>query len=206
MRQILLFSVLLTALFGCTNQSEPSLKNGDFLFLYAMDDSLSQAINTVTENSTERHYSHQGIVQISGGDTLVYHSAPNKGVVRDKLSAFRMDSEGNERGMDIYRMHDSMKKHLPVIWKRANILLGKPYNETYVMEDDGFYCSEFIYALYSTYNIFELEPMNFKNPETGTYPKAWIDHYQKLDMQIPEGKPGCNPNGMAKSPFLTKVH
>lgn len=206
MRQILLFSVLFTTFLGCTNESKHQLKNGDLLFLYATDDSLSQAINTVTENSAERHYSHQGIVQITGMDTLVWHSAPNKGVIREKLSAFRKDIDGTERGMDIYRMHDSMEKHLPVIWKRANVLLGKPYNSTYIMEDEGFYCSEFIYALYSTYGIFQLEPMNFKNPETGSYPQAWVEHYQKLGIQIPEGKPGCNPNGMAKSPFLQKVN
>jgi len=206
MRSIFLFSILVTGLLACNSTSTPAIKNGDFLFLYATTDSLSQAINAVTENSAERQYSHQGIVQIAGGDTMVWHSAPNKGVVRESLAAFRMDSEGNERGMDIYRMDDSMKKHLPVIWKRANILLGKPYNNTYIMEDDGYYCSEFIYAIYSTYGIFNLEPMNFKNPETGAYPQAWVDHYQKLGIQIPEGKPGCNPNGMAMSPFLQKIN
>jgi len=194
------------ALFACTSNSSKTLKNGDFLFLYATNDSFSQAINQVTENNEVRHYSHQGIVQIQGRDTIVWHSAPNKGVVREKLSAFRMDSEGNIRDMDIYRMHDSMQKHLPVIWKRASILLGKPYNESYVMEDDGYYCSEFIYALFSTYTIFTLEPMNFKDPETGTYPQAWVDHYQKLGVQIPDGKPGCNPNGMAASPQLRKIN
>ncbi len=205
MRFLYIFASTLLLITACGKNSA-RIQNGDHLFLYATDDSLSQAINTVTESEPGRNYTHQGLVQIEGKDTFVWHSAPEKGVVKESLSEFQNTQDGALRGMDIFRMPDSLQKHLPTIWKRANVLLGKPYNATYIMEDDGFYCSEFIYALFSTYGLFTLEPMNFKDPKTGTYPKAWIDHYQKLDIQIPEGKPGCNPNGMSRSPMLQKVN
>lgn len=189
---------------GCSKNEAP-LKNGDFLFLIASNEGLSHAINEVTEGDSIRNYSHQGLLQIQGTDTFVWHSAPGKGVVRESLSLFRSNEKGGLREMHVYRLHDSMTKALPVIWKRANVLLGKPYNETYVMEDDGYYCSEFVYALYSTYGIFALKPMSFRDEKTGEIPAFWLEHYQKLGIQVPEGKPGCNPNGMAASPYLTRV-
>lgn len=191
-------------LLGC-KKNNAALKNGDFLFLIASDEGLGQAINAVTEGDSIRNYAHQGLLQIEGTDTFVWHSAPKKGVVKESIRAFQTDDEGALRQMHVYRLPDSMSKHLPIIWKRANVLLGKPYNETYIMEDDGFYCSEFVYALYSTYGIFDLKPMTFTDEKTGQIPASWTEHYQKLGIQIPEGKPGCNPNGMAGSPYLRRV-
>lgn len=44
--------------------------------------------------------------------------------------------------------------------------------------------------------------MSFKNLETNTFHKGWIAHYKNLGIPIPEGKLGCNPNGMASSNTL----
>ena len=41
--------------------------------------------------------------------------------------------------------------------------------------------------------------MTFKNPQTGEFLAGWVDHYKKLGIPVPEGEPGCNPNGMAAS-------
>lgn len=200
----LIIPLALALLSACSNKSDFALKDGDMLFLVAADSGLSQAINEVTEHDSIRSYSHQGLLQIERNDTFVWHSAPGKGVVRERLNTFQQSESGALREMHVYRLHDTMSKHLPVIWKRAKVLLGKPYNETYIMEDDGYYCSEFVYALYSTYSVFELKPMKFGD-ENGQVPQAWIDHYSKLGIQIPEGKPGCNPNGMAASASLTRI-
>lgn len=201
-----LFVLALSGFIACqSSQKDTALKDGDHVFLVAKSDGLSDAINQVTPHDSVRNYSHQGIILIKAPDTLVWHSAPGKGVVCEPIDAFRKDDNGNLREMHVYRLPDTMQKHLPVIWKRANVLLGQPYNETYIMEDSGMYCSEFVYALYSTYPFFKLEPMTFKDPETGETPQAWIDHYSKLGLQIPEGKPGCNPNQMAKSPYFKRV-
>jgi hypothetical protein len=44
--------------------------------------------------------------------------------------------------------------------------------------------------------------MTFKDPATGGYYPGWVDYYAKLGVAIPEGEPGCNPNGMAASAKL----
>ena len=57
-------------------------------------------------------------------------------------------------------------------------------------------------------SVFTLEPMSFKNSETNTFHKGWITHYKNLGIAIPEGKLGCNPNGMANSnalKFIKKI-
>jgi len=44
--------------------------------------------------------------------------------------------------------------------------------------------------------------MTFKDIETNDFHPGWIEHYDKLGIEIPEGLPGCNPNGMAASENL----
>jgi hypothetical protein len=74
-----------------------------------------------------------------------------------------------------------------------------------VLSDTSHYCSEFIYLAFEKDSIFALSPMTFKNPVTGEFDTTWVKHYQKLNMEIPEGFPGCNPNGMAASAKLFYV-
>ena len=73
------------------------------------------------------------------------------------------------------------------------------YNTTYILEDEGYYCSEYVYELFKKDSVFTLEPMTFKDPKTNEFHKGWIEHYQKLCIAIPEGKLGCNPNVRASS-------
>jgi hypothetical protein len=49
--------------------------------------------------------------------------------------------------------------------------------------------------------VFALYPMTFKNL-TGQTDTAWTTFYRKLHLDVPEGKLGCNPNGMAVSPKI----
>ena len=49
--------------------------------------------------------------------------------------------------------------------------------------------------------------MTFVNPKTGKTDVAW-EAFIKQNLEVPEGKPGCNPNGMVASPkikFLGKI-
>ncbi len=50
-----------------------------------------------------------------------------------------------------------------------------------------------------------LNPMTFKDPETGEFLPTWIEYYEKLGVEIPEGQPGCNPNGLASSDKLIRL-
>jgi hypothetical protein len=47
--------------------------------------------------------------------------------------------------------------------------------------------------------------MTFINPKTGKTDDFWINFYQQKNMEVPEGKLGCNPNGLAGSDKLIKI-
>jgi len=41
--------------------------------------------------------------------------------------------------------------------------------------------------------------MTFINPKTRKIDDFWISFYKKQNLEVPEGQPGCNPNGLAAS-------
>ena len=47
--------------------------------------------------------------------------------------------------------------------------------------------------------------MTFINPNTKTTDEYWIEFYQSKNTEVPEGKLGCNPNGISKSDKIYKV-
>jgi uncharacterized protein YycO len=190
------------SLLSCdTGFSRSDLQNGDILFTGpAMTNggNLSKAIDEVTQTDLATNYTHMGIVEAEGLQLWVIHAAPEKGVCRETLDQF-LESR---KVADVYRLKDTAQVFIPEALEHASRLLGLPYDSTYIIGGAAHYCSGLLYTLYEAHQVFELEPMTFKNPATGEYHPIWVEHYEALDMEIPEGLPGCNPNGLAASPHL----
>ncbi len=174
------------------------LQTGDLLFCSPTSGELSKAIDQVTQTGKETHFDHIGIVDIHNDTVYVLHAAPSKGVCRETLAHF-FYSYKEKVIISTYRLNDKYAKAIPAAIKKAYTLLGQPYNYSYILKDKGMYCSEYIYEIFAADSIFILNPMTFKNPQTGEFLTGWVDHYKKLGIPIPEGEPGCNPNGMAAS-------
>ncbi len=189
---------------SCT--SMPQIESGDIVFRGALSSNLSEAINEVTQTEKSTNYTHIGICAIEDGNVIVYHSDLGKGVVKEPLESFLSSEDSVGHNADLYRIKNRDPKQIENALSIAKSLIGKPYNTTYILEDEGYYCSEYIYEVYKTDSIFKLEPMSFKNSETNTFHKGWIEHYKNLGIAIPEGKLGCNPNGMANSDALEFIH
>ena len=49
-------------------------------------------------------------------------------------------------------------------------------------------------------------PMTFINPYTNETMDIWKEYYNKLNIKIPEGKPGINPGIMSISDKIEIVH
>jgi hypothetical protein len=47
--------------------------------------------------------------------------------------------------------------------------------------------------------------MTFIDPKTGKMNEFWQEFYQKKNLKVPEGEPGCNPNGLAASDKLERI-
>ena len=157
------------------------LENGDLIFV--KDDSdIGQAIQESTGN-----YSHVAIFL----DRQVYHATLEGGVLAQAPEDFF------EAGKvyDLYRYteidHEEVKK-------RAESLLGAPYNASFYLDGDGYYCSQFIAELLP---IFETIPMKFGDEEE-EISSFWEDYYRGLGLAVPLDQPGTNPSQLAQSPQL----
>jgi len=156
----------------------------------------------VTQTSKATNYTHIGVCNIEDGKVVVYHADLGKGVVKEPLELFMNSEDTLIYTIGLYRIKNIDKQHIENAITIAKSLVGNPYNTTYILEDEGYYCSEYIYEIFKKDSVFRLEPMTFKHTETNTFHKGWIDHYKDLGIPIPEGKLGCNPNGMASSDAL----
>ncbi|MHA7844184.1 MAG: YiiX/YebB-like N1pC/P60 family cysteine hydrolase [Winogradskyella sp.] len=192
--------IVLSLVLSCATST--TIKSGDILFRGTSQSDLSEAINEVTQTEKATNYTHMGICSVENGTIFVYHSDLGKGVVKEPLELFLKSEDASTYTADVYRIKNSTKPQVENAISKAKDLLGEPYNVTYILEDKGYYCSEYIYELFKEDSVFTLEPMTFKNTETNTFHSAWVTHYKELGIEIPEGKPGCNPNGMAASKTL----
>ena len=157
------------------------LETGDLIFV-SENTEMGQAIQASTGN-----YSHVAIFM--GG--LVFHATVEGGV----LAQSPEDFFEAEKVYDLYRYP---KIDLNEVKKRAENLLGAPYNASFYPDGAGYYCSQFIAELLP---IFETIPMKFGDEEQEISP-FWEDYYRGLGLAVPLDQPGTNPSQLAQSPYL----
>ena len=157
------------------------LENGDLIFV-SENTEMGQAIQASTGN-----YSHVAIFL----DGKVYHATVEGGVLAQSLEDFFEA----EKGYDLYRYTEIDDKEVK---KRAENLLGAPYNASFYPNGDGFYCSQFIAELLP---IFETIPMKFGD-DNQDISDFWRDYYRELGLAVPLDQPGTNPSQLAQSPRL----
>lgn len=202
------FLILSLILFQVSLAQTINLKEGDIIFCESYTEGLSEAINKVTQHQETKNYSHMGILEKTDETWYVLHAGFNNGSEKLSLKSFilsQTDSLKKPRALQVYRLKDEFRYSIPQAIKQAKAMLGKPYNHSYILNDTSYYCSDFIYRSFNEAEIFELNPMTFKNPGTNVYHQSWVDYYNALNLPIPEGKLGCNPNGMAASEKLEYV-
>lgn len=203
--KLLIFLLSLSGLFACQqHESQVELHSGDLLFRGSNSGNLSEAIDKVTQTSAETHFSHVGLVEVLDSGIFVLHASPVGGTCEVSIHEF-LHPEGDSVTVVAYRLKDQWQRTILAAITKAKQMLGKPYNFTYILSDTAHYCSEFVYLAFARDSVFELNPMTFKDPKTGDFFPTWIDYYQKMGIDMPEGLPGCNPNGMAASPKLERL-
>ena len=157
------------------------LENGDLIFVRE-DTEMGQAIQASTGN-----YSHVAIFL----DGFIYHATVEGGV----LSQSPEDFFEAEKAYDLYRYEEI---DCTEVKKRAESLLGSPYNATFYPDGNGYYCSQFVAEILPT---FETIPMKFGEGEQ-EISSFWEDYYRGLGLAVPLDQPGTNPSQLAQSPQL----
>lgn len=203
--RLLIISTFLIVLSGCRNSVSSGLKNGDLLFVTAKEAGLSGAINNVTQKQKNAAFDHIGILQKDKSGIFVLHAAPKGGSQKQSLKDFLKDQSEDGQKVVIYRLKPQFQKNIPDAIEKAHSMLGKPYNFNYILDENSYYCSDFIERAFRKNKIFKLEPMTFIDPKTGKINTFWEEFYAKKNLKVPEGEPGCNPNGLAASDKIERI-
>jgi hypothetical protein len=203
--------------FGCAqNIPEKSgsfqPQDGDLLFQDMNCGPLCDAIEKVTTGYQGMKFSHVGVVAREKGGRIVVIEAISSGVQATPLKTFlgrSFDSRHHPKVV-VGRLKEPYLHLVPSALKEAFALRGKPYDKVFVIGNDTYYCSELIYEIFLRANgnkpLFLLQPMTFKDPDTGVTLPAWKEYFAGLNVPVPEGWPGINPGAISRSPVLTIVH
>lgn len=201
MRTLLLLICLLTTTAFSTPAAALRLHDGDLLFVTAGDTGLSGAIDQATAKAGAPSFDHVGLLAHADGLAVVLH-ADEQGSRQQTLAGFLDAARARHRQVLVYRLERRYRDAIPGAIAQARRMLGKPYNVTYVQDEDSYYCSDFIERAFRARRVFALQPMNFKDPRTGQMPAYWTAFYRSKGMDVPQDLPGTNPNDMARSPAL----
>ncbi|MHC4488155.1 MAG: YiiX/YebB-like N1pC/P60 family cysteine hydrolase [Planctomycetota bacterium] len=205
------------AVFGCSRinfreDGSFALQPGDLLFQDIDCGSLCDAIEKVTTGFQGANFSHVGVVARDDGGNLVVIEAVSSGVEVTPLQTF-LDRSFDARGRPkvvVGHLKKPYRHLIPSVLKKALALKGKPYDKVFAIDNEAYYCSELIYEIFLRANgnspVFVLQPMTYKNPDTGETLAAWEEYFSELGVSIPEGQPGINPGGISRSPVLSIVY
>lgn len=175
---------------SCRTDTAP--QTGDLIFFTGGSSSMDDAISS----STGDGFVHVAIVEVdSEGTVWLIDATPQKGVSREKL----LEEKGN---MVLKRLKDSTGVAASV--QRAKGLIGSPYDFAFLPDNDAYYCSELVYECFlrpDGSHIFSCQPMNFLDSE-GNLPEYWKELFEKLQMDVPQGIPGTNPEDLSRSTTL----
>ena len=178
-----------------------ALKSGDLLFQSMNCGPLCEAINEVTSGYQGHDFSHLGLVYIKNDSILVIEASGSS----VKITPYETFKTYTAEKMFVGRLKRKYRALIPEAIAFALQQIGVPYDEEYVYNNGKYYCSELLYDAFLHANkkpLFDLFPMTFKSPKTEEYFEVWVDYYKKLNIEIPEGKPGCNPGGISTSDKL----
>lgn len=201
--------LILVCLFtSCTHSYKP--QTGDILFMDLDCGSFCQAIKKVTYGINGTHPSHVGVVYIHNNLSYVIE-ADTRGVVKTQLDSFlnrSLDAKGHPK-IFVGRLKEEYHEMIYPAMNRMLLLLGKPYDFAFDINNDRYYCSELLYRGFLTKTgepFFKPEPMTFNDPNTKTIFPIWADYFKNLNIPVPEGKPGLNPGGISRSDKLEIVY
>ena len=146
------------------------------------------------------NFSHVGIVSIIDGTPMVYEAYPPS-VQQIDLKVFlnRSLDINNKPKVIVGRLKKEYRKSITSAISFIENKVGTKYDEFFLYENNQFYCSELLYDAFLKDSIFELRPMNYKYQDSNEFQKQWINHFKKLDSEIPQGKLGINPGTMSIS-------
>lgn len=169
------------------------LKEGDIIFISSVDEDsdINDEIKNLCIGYDGMHFNHVGIYV--GNDKMV--EAAYKGVRKTDIIEF-LETAGEN--ILVGRIEDQ------TLARRSALLsldyVGLPYNHTYIECEEAFYCSQLIHHVYNIANegqFFEKHRLSYKDTKMREISRYWLDYYNNLGMDVPEGEPGSHPANLS---------
>ncbi|MCQ2260087.1 MAG: hypothetical protein MJZ77_01710 [Bacteroidales bacterium] len=195
--------------------------SGDLIFVRGINtEGMSAAISSATGEYTHvaivecpskrQVYEDQSIVPPRPKNIFVIESLPGKGVVRRPLEEFfddiyqqMPDTTFSVLSFLTY-MTLNINLDIPKVMERLHNLIGLPYDNEFMPDNNKYYCSELVYETYLDEDenpIFDLVPMNFKD-QSGKVIPYWQEYFDSLSILVPQNVSGTNPTQLSQSQFL----
>jgi cell wall-associated NlpC family hydrolase len=175
------------------------LKPGDLVFQNLDCGPMCDAIEAVTEGFSGQDFSHVALVCMHDGQLEVVE-AIGKGV---HFTTWDLFAKRTPHKMYVGRVQKQYQNLVKAAVAFSEKQIGLPYDDAFIYDNGKYYCSELVYDAYKSANhnkpFFTLYPMTYKQPGSDTFFPVWVDYFKNLHLDIPEGKPGCNPGGLSRS-------
>lgn len=199
---VILLFFFCAELLQAQSESLVDYQPGDLLFVSLRCGPLCDAIETVTVGYNNHKFSHVGMLVAQNGELRVLEAIGSV-VTTTKLDSFML--RGKNKALHA-RLLPKYQPYVSSAISYAITQLGMPYDDEFLPDNGKWYCSELIFEAFKQAKtptlLFNVEPMNFKDPIRKEFFPAWVTYYQKLNKAIPQDVPGCNPGGLSRSPYL----
>ena len=205
------FLVLLLAV-GCS-QRQARLQNGDLIFVglplgyNAENGSMDEAISSATGKDGTLNLIHVAIAEVRADSVWIIDATIAHGVDRHPLDTFLKDFTLRDGSYPEFIVKRVKGVDADAAVERAKSFCGRAYDVRFLPDNEDLYCTELVQVSYLDADgkpVFESEPMNFKAPD-GTMPPYWEWLFGLLGMDVPQGLPGTNPQGMSEAQCLVEI-
>ncbi len=171
------------------------INHGDLIFQLTKG-SMSNDILEATARQGNLPFSHVGIIYRDSAENFMVIEATHPKVCMTNLEDFINKSQC----VAIGRVKTLTEEEILQSVLNAKSKIGLNYDDYFLKDNNEYYCSELVEDCYRNclnQKVMESYPMTFKN-EKGEFPKGWINHFKRINMEIPEGELGTNPTRMAQ--------
>lgn len=155
-------------------------------------------------------------VALYDGDGMVIEAVMpqvKKTSLDDFVNCSVFDNHGRPCVM-VCRLVQGYSDLIPAALGFAEQQLAIPYDAHYrnsqARHQKSWYCSELIVHAFRAANkghfLFEETPMSFRDMDTGELMPFWVEHYQAVGQDVPEGLPGSHPALLSCSDKLVSIN
>ena len=114
-------------------------------------------------------------------------------IAREMIVAVKEGGSGDPRS----------NSRLAAVIAKAKSLVGKPYDNAFLPDNDAYYNSELLQVAFG--DLFPSAPMRWRDKE-GRVPQYWQEHFEKLGMPVPEGVMGTTTTSLSQSKLLRTIN